>query len=153
MSNWNFRENILNFERLFLLGLCIVKCYKILAKNSFCFAIKKDNLEFYTKLAMYVQSWTIFIKSWILISCTKIIIAQNIHENGNGTAWNGGDGNSHSARRYEVTEGQKNSIAKFQSLSMSATTGKNNHVATQNNVMMNPVAVQTHKESTIEINP
>ena len=94
-----------------------------------------------------------FIKDWILISCTKIIIAQNIHENGNGTAWNGRDGNSHSARRYEVTEGQKNSIAKFQSLSMSATTGKNNHVATQNNVMMNPVAVQTHKESTIEINP
>ena len=60
-------------------------------------------------------------------------------ENGNG-------------RRYEVSGGQKNSIVKFQSLSMSATTGKNNHVATQNNVMMNSVAVETNMKS-IELNP
>merc|ERR1719346_90187 len=42
------------------------------------------------------------------LDVTELDAAQNIHENGNGTAWNGGDGNSHSARRYEVTEGQKN---------------------------------------------
>ena len=51
-----------------------------------------------------------------------------------------------------MSGGQKNSIAKFQSLSMSVKSDKNNHVATQNNVMMNSVAVETNMKS-IELNP
>jgi len=51
-----------------------------------------------------------------------------------------------SARRYRVTSAengcQKDSIAKFQSISMTVTSS-HNHVATQNNVMMNSVAVDT----------
>ena len=51
-------------------------------------------------------------------------------------------GSSWSARRYEVSSGKTShdSIVRFQTVSMSATSASN-HVATQNNVMMNSVAV------------
>ena len=54
-----------------------------------------------------------------------------------------GAGSSWSARRYEVSSGKTShdSIVRFQTVSMSATSASNNHVATQNNVMMNSVAV------------
>ena len=51
-----------------------------------------------------------------------------------------------SARRYEVSgsKTKNESIVRFQSVNMSsATSGQSNHVATQNNVMMNSVAVNT----------
>lgn len=60
------------------------------------------------------------------------------------------NGQNKSARRYEVSSMKTNheSIVRFQSVSMSATSGNNNHVATQNNVMMNSVAVDTSQNYT-----
>ena len=101
--------------------------------------MKKKKYRFVTlffKVIFHEEKYTFYNISKYLIA------SKNVIGSGNGNL---------SARRYEVTEGHKSSIAKFQSLSMSATTGRNNHVATQNNVMMNSVAVETPKS--IEFNP
>ena len=84
----------------------------------------------------------------VIISKYLQILRKSIKKNRNIAGKNLVVNGSKSARRYQVkTSGagiSSGETVRFQSLSMSATSDshpKNNHVATQNNVMMNSVAV------------